>query len=45
MSKAQFTEEFKISEVKQVTEHGRPVAEVAIWAYRRTVYIWMVKAL
>lgn len=29
MSSKRFTEEFKIEAVKQVTEQGRPVAEVA----------------
>lgn len=29
MSTARFTEEFKLEAVKQITQHQRPVAEVA----------------
>ncbi len=37
MSSPRYPEEFKIEAVKQVTERGLPVADVAGWAYRRTV--------
>ncbi len=37
MSSKRYTEEFKIEAVKQVTERGYPVAEVALgWAYHST---------
>lgn len=37
MSNPRYPEEFKIEAVKQVTERGLPVAEVAaVWACRHT---------
>lgn len=43
MSKARFTEEFKIAAIKQVTEHGRPVAEVAarLGVSTHSIYGWL----
>lgn len=43
MSKARFTEEFKIAVIKQVTEYGRPVAEVAVRLSVAThsIYGWL----
>ena len=43
MSKARFTEEFKIAAVKQVTEHGRPVTEVAarLGVSTHSIYGWL----
>jgi len=42
MSKARFTEEFKLEAVKQVTQHQRPVAEVAqrLGVSTHSLYIW-----
>ena len=43
MSKARFTEEFKVAAVKQVAEHGRPVAEVAarLGVSTHSIYGWL----
>ncbi|GAA5083858.1 hypothetical protein GCM10023337_00890 [Paenalcaligenes hermetiae] len=43
MSKARFTEEFKVAAVKQVAEHGRPVAEVAarLGVSTHSLYGWL----
>lgn len=43
MSKARFTEELKVAAVKQVAEHGRPVAEVAarLGVSTHSIYRWL----
>ena len=43
MSKARFTEEFKMAAIKQVAEHGRPVAEVAarLGVSTHSIYGWL----
>lgn len=42
MSKARFTEEFKIAAVKQMVDNGRPVAEVAarLGVSTHSIYGW-----
>lgn len=43
MSKAKFTEEFKLEAIKQITEHQRPVAEVAkrLGVSTHSLYAWI----
>lgn len=43
MSTARFTEEFKLEAVKQITEHQRPVAEVAkrLGVSTHSLYAWV----
>ena len=43
MSKQYFTDEFKIEAVKQITERGRPVADVAraIGVSSHSLYAWL----
>lgn len=43
MSSKRYTEEFKIEAVKQVTERGHPVAEVAgrIGVSQHSLYAWL----
>lgn len=43
MSNKRYTEEFKIEAVKQVTERGHPVAEVAsrIGVSQHSLYAWL----
>lgn len=42
MSGKRYTDEFKIEAVRQVTEHGRPVAEVAqrLGITSHSLYAW-----
>lgn len=43
MSTARFTEEFKLEAIKQITEHRRPVAEVAkrLGVSTHSLYAWV----
>ncbi len=43
MSTARFTEEFKLEAVKQITQHQRPVAEVAqrLGVSTHSLYVWV----
>ncbi len=43
MSKARFTEEFKLEAIKQITEQGRSVAEVAdrLGVSTHSLYAWI----
>ncbi len=43
MSTARFTEEFKLEAVKQITEHQRPVADVAkrLGVSTHSLYAWV----
>ena len=43
MSKQYFTDEFKIEAVKQITERGRPVADVAraLGVSSHSLYAWL----
>src|SRR5690554_5489516 len=43
MSTARFTEEFKLEAVKQITQHRRPVAEVAkrLGVSTHSLYVWV----
>lgn len=43
MSTARFTEEFKLEAVKQITQHQRPVAEVAkrLGVSTPSLYVWV----
>ena len=43
MSSKRYTEEFKIEAVKQVTERGYPVAEVAgrLGVSQHSLYVWL----
>ena len=45
MSGKRYTEEFKVEAIKQVTERGHPVAEVASWLGVKThsLYEWLWK--
>lgn len=44
MSTARFTEEFKLEAVKQITQHQRPVAEVAkrLGVSTHSLYVWVI---
>ena len=43
MSTVRFTEEFKLEAVKQITQHQRPVAEVAkrLGVSTHSLYVWV----